>query len=159
MVGSSGSVQRGDHRRGAGGRVPTDGAVLEVALPTVGHRSLVTNGIAQRPMLGPETSPADADVSVDLMRRRPCGPVDRPTLEVREPPGPVLGHRLVADWVAEEAGLPATARPQVPNRPVHLVRPGGRRPVHPVSYTHLRAHETRHDLVCRLLLEKKKKKK
>src|SRR5450756_847449 len=24
-----------------------------------------------------------------------------------------------------------------------------------VSYTHLRAHETRHDLVCRLLLEKK----
>src|SRR5450756_1255853 len=31
--------------------------------------------------------------------------------------------------------------------------------VHAVSYTHLRAHETRHDLVCRLLLEKKKKKK
>src|SRR5450756_3229672 len=27
-----------------------------------------------------------------------------------------------------------------------------------ISYTHLRAHETRHDLVCRLLLEKKKKK-
>ena len=24
-----------------------------------------------------------------------------------------------------------------------------------VSYTHLRAHETRHDLVCRLLLDKK----
>src|SRR5450756_1029660 len=29
--------------------------------------------------------------------------------------------------------------------------------IKPVSYTHLRAHETRHDLVCRLLLEKKKK--
>src|SRR5665648_1223251 len=29
--------------------------------------------------------------------------------------------------------------------------------VNPVSYTHLRAHETKHDLVCRLLLEKKKK--
>eukprot|EP00825_Cyclidium_porcatum_P018439 TRINITY_DN21021_c0_g1_i1.p2 TRINITY_DN21021_c0_g1~~TRINITY_DN21021_c0_g1_i1.p2 ORF type:complete len:155 (+),score=42.92 TRINITY_DN21021_c0_g1_i1:134-598(+) len=28
-----------------------------------------------------------------------------------------------------------------------------------VSYTHLRAHETRHDLVCRLLLEKKNNKK
>ena len=27
---------------------------------------------------------------------------------------------------------------------------------HPVSYTHLRAHETVLDLVCRLLLEKKK---
>ena len=29
-------------------------------------------------------------------------------------------------------------------------------PVYPVSYTHLRAHETVLDLVCRLLLEKKK---
>ena len=29
---------------------------------------------------------------------------------------------------------------------------------HPVSYTHLRAHETVLDLVCRLLLEKNKKK-
>src|SRR5660398_289318 len=28
----------------------------------------------------------------------------------------------------------------------------------PVSYTHLRAHETKANLVCRLLLEKKKKK-
>src|SRR5450756_3081919 len=41
-------------------------------------------------------------------------------------------------------------------------RSGGSRPPargpRPVSYTHLRAHETRHDLVCRLLLEKKKKK-
>src|SRR5450756_2980863 len=27
-------------------------------------------------------------------------------------------------------------------------------PQRAVSYTHLRAHETRHDLVCRLLLEK-----
>src|SRR5450756_896389 len=29
---------------------------------------------------------------------------------------------------------------------------GTRTPVSPVSYTHLRAHETRHDIVCRLLL-------
>ena len=29
----------------------------------------------------------------------------------------------------------------------------------PVSYTHLRAHETPEHLVCRLLLEKKKKKR
>src|SRR5665648_652435 len=35
----------------------------------------------------------------------------------------------------------------------HQASPGD-----PVSYTHLRAHETRHDLVCRLLLEKKKNK-
>ena len=31
-------------------------------------------------------------------------------------------------------------------------------PGNPVSYTHLRAHETVLDLVCRLLLEKKKHK-
>ena len=30
--------------------------------------------------------------------------------------------------------------------------------LYPVSYTHLRAHETVLDLVCRLLLEKKKHK-
>ena len=33
---------------------------------------------------------------------------------------------------------------------------GPRRTPEPVSYTHLRAHETVLDLVCRLLLEKKK---
>src|SRR5450756_2784640 len=33
----------------------------------------------------------------------------------------------------------------IPNRNIHRLIP--------VSYTHLRAHETRHDLVCRLLLE------
>ena len=32
------------------------------------------------------------------------------------------------------------------------------RPIQTVSYTHLRAHETVLDLVCRLLLEKKKTK-
>src|SRR5450756_2917263 len=37
--------------------------------------------------------------------------------------------------------------------PVRAGCTGG--PSGPVSYTHLRAHETRHDLVCRLLLEKK----
>src|SRR5450756_1602285 len=34
-----------------------------------------------------------------------------------------------------------------------LVVPGTPAAQVPVSYTHLRAHETRHDLVCRLLLE------
>ena len=34
---------------------------------------------------------------------------------------------------------------------------GKRIPYEAVSYTHLRAHETVLDLVCRLLLEKKKK--
>ena len=34
--------------------------------------------------------------------------------------------------------------------------PCGIASIYPVSYTHLRAHETVLDLVCRLLLEKKK---
>ena len=38
---------------------------------------------------------------------------------------------------------------------VHIRKRLGLGPV-AVSYTHLRAHETREDLVCRLLLEKKK---
>src|SRR5450756_2912746 len=42
-------------------------------------------------------------------------------------------------------------------RPIPWRSSDGRRGA-AVSYTHLRAHETRHDLVCRLLLEKKKKK-
>ena len=45
---------------------------------------------------------------------------------------------------AEYAGAPGGLRDQ-PHRHDH-----------PVSYTHLRAHETVLDLVCRLLLEKKK---
>ena len=37
----------------------------------------------------------------------------------------------------------------------HVIDPGAK-VIDPVSYTHLRAHETVLDLVCRLLLEKKK---
>src|SRR5665811_1652729 len=39
----------------------------------------------------------------------------------------------------------------------HVAETPHHRPA-PVSYTHLRAHETVLDLVCRLLLDKKKKK-
>ena len=39
-----------------------------------------------------------------------------------------------------------------PDKIAALLPPG----LDPVSYTHLRAHETSQDLVCRLLLEKKK---
>ena len=41
--------------------------------------------------------------------------------------------------------------------PASLRRLAGLAPYVPVSYTHLRAHETVLDLVCRLLLEKKNK--
>ena len=60
--------------------------------------------------------------------------------------GELLSHldhpgivKIVAYGILEDSGLPFIA-------------------MESVSYTHLRAHETVLDLVCRLLLEKKKKK-
>src|SRR5450756_2703985 len=58
--------------------------------------------------------------------------------------------------------LPRTTPSGLPFRNRHSARPVLHSPsrlhaVEPVSYTHLRAHETRHEIVCRLLLEKKKK--
>src|SRR5450759_2796362 len=58
-------------------------------------------------------------------------------------------HRIIRRMVS-----PFGARQWMHSSPAPFI---GRRKAGPVSYTHLRAHETRHDLVCRLLLEKKKK--
>ena len=44
-----------------------------------------------------------------------------------------------------------------PKREMSLIYYANRSGLEPVSYTHLRAHETPEHLVCRLLLEKKKK--
>eukprot|EP00658_Telonema_sp_P-2_P044461 TRINITY_DN32360_c0_g1_i1.p1 TRINITY_DN32360_c0_g1~~TRINITY_DN32360_c0_g1_i1.p1 ORF type:complete len:177 (+),score=39.06 TRINITY_DN32360_c0_g1_i1:3-533(+) len=54
---------------------------------------------------------------------------------------PILDQRLVLDLNAEQ----------------RLPFPDGAFDIATVSYTHLRAHETPEHLVCRLLLEKKKK--
>src|SRR5450756_3224950 len=76
--------------------------------------------------------------------------------------------RAVAEPVATEApalppaGPVAGVAPHVPPGPpgsgehegFHVVPAPIVGTFYPVSYTHLRAHETRHDLVCRLLLEK-----
>ena len=63
----------------------------------------------------------------------------------------VLGDRAIA----RERELRIGNRPKVDN----ASKANSSIRIPPVSYTHLRAHETRHDLVCRLLLEKKKRKK
>src|SRR5450759_3568854 len=82
-----------------------------------------------------------------------------------------LTDRLIGNMTAM-ADITVTAAPTAPSSAEvpDLLDPGfyvdidamhnALRPLrhdHPVavSYTHLRAHETRHDLVCRLLLEKK----
>src|SRR5450756_1926977 len=56
--------------------------------------------------------------------------------------------------VTKPIGTPAAAKTR-PASSVPASLPSG--VTVPISYTHLRAHETRHELVCRLLLEKKKK--
>src|SRR5450756_2800188 len=63
--------------------------------------------------------------------------------------GTVLAYRIE---IIQDCGAYPKAGACLP--PLTLLMAPG-----PVSYTHLRAHETRPDLVCRLLLEKKKKKK
>ena len=61
---------------------------------------------------------------------------DRVTEAHHERPGYEARDRSLADTLEAHADLP--------------------RDLEPVSYTHLRAHETVLDLVCRLLLEKQK---
>src|SRR5450756_1792910 len=81
------------------------------------------------------------------------------------------GSATAGRWVpcpATTTALSFLAPITVPRPPRPMERPRlltmdakstPRSPVGPVSYTHLRAHETRHDLVCRLLLETQKQKR
>ena len=62
---------------------------------------------------------------------------------------------LVQSWVENYAENDKARVPFIVTPPLFRLDPEQNNV--PVSYTHLRAHETRHDLVCRLLLEKKKK--
>ena len=98
----------------------------------------------------------------DVYKRQPCkvqsqqgehhGEADRPRREVH------------AGQLSERPALKPDRKVQEPqwyekkarhvDRPVLAEQPSA--PI-AVSYTHLRAHETVLDLVCRLLLEKKKK--
>ena len=57
------------------------------------------------------------------------------------------------DQVIDVLGLQGDSVDNIPGVPGI----GPKTATKPVSYTHLRAHETVLDLVCRLLLEKKKK--
>src|SRR5665811_2448155 len=63
-------------------------------------------------------------------------------------PRSVLGRWRKESKEYGDNGFPGKGNPKLTD--------GQREIVEPVSYTHLRAHETVLDLVCRLLLEKKK---
>src|SRR5678816_4816994 len=71
-------------------------------------------------------------------------------------PGPEAGTgntTQTAIYVAEELACDWT---KVRVEPISFNRNVREKDLYPVSYTHLRAHETPEHLVCRLLLEKKK---
>src|SRR5665647_3673550 len=83
-------------------------------------------------------------------RQAPHAAAGRLVLEHADDPG----RALVRAGVQAESVLQV----RVVRRGRHRDRPAVRDVGEPVSYTHLRAHETDSYLVCRLLLEKKKKK-
>eukprot|EP00656_Telonema_subtile_P033922 TRINITY_DN3804_c0_g1_i4.p1 TRINITY_DN3804_c0_g1~~TRINITY_DN3804_c0_g1_i4.p1 ORF type:complete len:574 (-),score=184.92 TRINITY_DN3804_c0_g1_i4:28-1749(-) len=103
-----------------------------------------------------QPSPPPAAVLVSPPKQQPQQQASRPgtgSSSTHKPSTPSKGGtRLVLD--ASLFARPATAnsRPTTANS-----RPTTAQSTAPVSYTHLRAHETVLDLVCRLLLEKKKK--
>ena len=88
-----------------------------------------------------------------MIRRPPRSTLDRSSAasDVYKRQVPDLAF-LVTGHIGVVAGEPALGVTQQHDR-VHLCDVAGPAPV---SYTHLRAHETVLDLVCRLLLEKKK---
>ena len=87
---------------------------------------------------------------------------------IRRPPRSTLDRSSAASDVYKRQGLPATTRIEARGNRITMIADGKSETiqvddtlafVESVSYTHLRAHETVLDLVCRLLLEKKKKEK
>src|SRR5674536_388516 len=103
----------------------------------------------------PEPTPAEAAVGA---ARLPVGPVTADAL-----PAAPTGPAGTAVQPVARPGPPVPGRPRPPCLGWSHRSPAGgvagvRRAFQPpVSYTHLRAHETPEHLVCRLLLENKKK--
>src|SRR5450756_2414081 len=119
----------GSLRRPAGGHVPSARRIMVGSVPVGGGAPVAVQSM---------TCTRTGDAAATLAQVRALVAAGCELVRVSLP-------------TAEEA--PAFARlvreaPALPERtaPVPIT----------VSYTHLRAHETRHDLVCRLLLEKKK---
>src|SRR5450756_3048343 len=94
-------------------------------------------------------SPPQVDAKVFLVR------TSSPEVEVVAVPRRVSAEIPLAEAVLRELLKGPTTAER--GQGLASLIPEGAALVSAVSYTHLRAHETRHDLVCRLLLEKKKK--
>src|SRR5450756_2956854 len=117
--------------------------------------------------------PPDCGVTIPGSTRASCAPSSGCRREdVWRHPSPLLLRRRLRGRLQRGPAQAETAGPRSGDRARRPADRGGpvteltfkqmfaeARGMPAVSYTHLRAHETRHDLVCRLLLEKKKKQK
>src|SRR5450756_1572848 len=118
------------------GRAQAVAGVEDLVHQPLGHRLLTTSPrVVDEPAQGERRLADRTDLDRDLVRR--ATDATRADLERR---ADVL-ERTLQDDDGVSAGLVTRTLESA----VHDA---------PVSYTHLRAHETRHDLVCRLLLEK-----
>src|SRR5450756_1021 len=133
--------------------VADDAASRAVWLGSDGAASAMKAGT-----LAIECSTVSYDHALDLageLRGRDLAYIDSPVTGL---PDAAAGGKLTLLVGAEPSDL-ERARPYlVPLSATirHFGAVGSGTVYKPVSYTHLRAHETRHDIVCRLLLEKKK---
>ena len=89
----------------------------------------------------------------DLVRSRGLGDVYKRQILAS---GIAGKHTSVGEMTRERTLLPAGVAPASDTFAAAQISNSGKERSPPVSYTHLRAHETVLDLVCRLLLEKKK---
>src|SRR5665811_2505863 len=74
------------------------------------------------------------------------------------PPTPTIAQQGTVQATVPSPSVPAQATPAAQRKPGDAIPPNAAAPakhetLRAVSYTHLRAHETVLDLVCRLLLE------
>src|SRR5450756_1125441 len=123
-------------------------------------RRPVTSGRLKSGAAVPSESIVDAVAAMALphvqVRHRPGVPACEYAIRImtqaplvpRRSPGIVQGEPSRRPHATLHRRRARPGRDVQRSRPSLVCRPNA------VSYTHLRAHETRHDLVCRLLLEK-----
>src|SRR5665648_21896 len=125
---------------------------------SVNRDTMNVNGLMKpchSPSQNPATSPLAAAVLVRSLpaAAHPASSSTAPSTRAVRRTRPRMVHHRVVEGCRRTRPNTRGARRSSPRGPDAAAQ---QKRTKAVSYTHLRAHETRHDLVCRLLLEKKK---